>query len=100
MTCNFEIKAQIPPKPLKITEIKVHISLHQPKKPEIKVRVCLQPPKKPEHELPTPPQPQKEPEFCVIPLVMFLAITVPGSLLLGHSYQPFKPQNIETPHDD
>ena len=52
MTCNFEIKVEIPPKPLKKTEIKVHISLHLPKKPEIKVRIYLQPPKKPEHENP------------------------------------------------
>ena len=101
MTYIFAIKAQIPPKPLIKTKIKVHISLHLPKKPEIKVRICFQPPKKPKHQIPTPPQPQKEPEFRVIlPLFTFHAITVPGSWLLGPSYQLFKPQNIETPHDD
>ena len=91
MTYIFEIKAQIPPKPLKKTEIKVHISLHLPKKPEIKVRICFQPPKKPKHQIPTPPQPQKEPEFRVIlPLFTFHATTVPGSWLLGSFLPAFQ----------
>jgi hypothetical protein len=47
MTCNFGIKAQMPPDPPKKPDIKVHIPLHPPKKPKIEVRI-RQPPRKPE----------------------------------------------------
>jgi hypothetical protein len=102
MTCNFEIKVQIPPVPSKEPEIKVHIPLHTSKKPKNEVRIRLQLSKKPEIEVPTPPQP-KIPRRNKNSASSYTFLTIKTWFLATWIFSPSPPylQNLNIPraHD-